>query len=175
MNALAVLANLVFPGIGLVLVGRRLAGLLFAVTFCVAVDGILLSPLLIGGKPAAGFVQASALLAATVWLWSLVRLALRLRYLRSPAFLEHKEQAFKEGIELYLKDRLPEARDAFTRVLALDSTDADAQLYLGIIYRNLNQRARAKATLKRCARYDYQRKWRWEVEEQLKQIKKGIA
>ena len=73
MNALAFLVNLVFPGIGLILVGRRRAGVLFALLFCLAADGIVLSPILVFG-PADRFVQTFAALAAGVWLWAQIRL-----------------------------------------------------------------------------------------------------
>ena len=128
MNALAVIVNLFFPGIGLVLVGKRLAGIVFAVVFCLAVDGVLLSPILIGGKAAGAFVLAFAILAATVWLWSLVRLVLHVVFLRSPYLLEHKDTLFRTGMEYYLKNQLDEAKGAFTQLLALDGADADADI-----------------------------------------------
>jgi len=171
MNALAVIVNLIFPGIGLVLVGKRLAGFAFAAVFCLAVDGVVLSPILIGGKAAGDFVLAFAVLAGGMWLWSRVRLVLHVVFLRSPSLLEHKDDLFRTGMEHYLKDQLAEAKGAFTQLLALDGGDADAHLYLGLVYKNLNQRARARASFRRCMRYDYNRQWRWEVRTELQRLK----
>jgi tetratricopeptide (TPR) repeat protein len=171
MNALAVIVNLILPGIGLVLVGKRLAGVVFAVVFWLAVDGMVLSLILIGGRAAGDFVLAFLFLAVSVWIWSLVRLVLHVVFLRSPSLLEHKDTLFRTGMEHYLKNQLAEAKSAFTQLLALDGADADAHLYLGLVYKNLDQRARARASFRRCMRYDYDRQWRWEVRTELSRLK----
>jgi tetratricopeptide (TPR) repeat protein len=171
MNALAVIVNLVFPGIGLILVGQKRAGILFAFLFCLAVDGVLLSPPLIGGRACRGFVQAFAFLAVVLWLWSLIRLLTHVRFLSGPAFVEQKEALFRQGMELYLKNRLVEAKEAFVRLLAMDAEDADGHLYLGLVYKNLRQPAHARACFRRCTRYDYQLRWRWEIAGVLQELK----
>ena len=174
MHVLAVIANLLFPGTGLILVGRRRVGVVFALAFTAAVDAMFLS-LLIGGRTCRTFVRTFACLAAVLWIWSLIRLALTIRFQRSPGFLEQKENLFRDGIQHYLRNELAQARDAFTHLLQLDGDDADAHLYLGLVYRSLNQPARARASLRRCRRYDFQRRWRWEVQEQLKRLQEARA
>jgi hypothetical protein len=42
-----------------------------------------------------------------------------------------------------------------------------------MVYRGLGQPRRARASLRRCRQYDYERRWRWEVENELQRLKKG--
>jgi len=162
----------VVPGFGHLYVGRYWRGLLVFVIFAIAANGICFARELAPAGARETAVDLCAGAAAAIWLYSVLHVAYLSRRFERKTVAERKEYHFKRGLTQYVGGAFDEARAEFLTVLRLDPMDIDARFHLGMTCRALGERREAVQSLKRCLADDIDGKWRWEIETQLKELKR---
>ncbi|MCK4909362.1 MAG: hypothetical protein KAS70_05640 [Planctomycetes bacterium] len=164
-----ILSLLPLPGLGQIIMGRYFRGTVFFLSFVILVDlAFIIFPTLWGPAEARQLSNLLILIALFIWAYNIFDI-IRIVYWRERASLqERKKDLFREGLTLYLRNDLHEARKIFSRILKLDRDDPDAIFYLGVIARYLDQPRRAARLFQRCLSLDETEKWRWEINEHLK-------
>jgi tetratricopeptide (TPR) repeat protein len=167
-------ANLLVPGVGLVLAGNILLGALVAVVWGLAAGGAvtgLIWPAVIGGGLRLGlWVTAAALYVAMQ-----AALYVRLRAIARNQADPGRDERFKEVLKAYLQGRYVEAEAACRALLRQDPDDADAMLQLGTIARRRGRLAAARRFFRRARYLDDQGKWDGEIGRELASLEVAAA
>ena len=69
----------------------------------------------------------------------------------------------EEGVGQYAAGRLRRAHQAFRKCLDLDPRDVDVLFWYGCVEAALGRTKRARRAFRRCSKYDFDRKWAFEV------------
>jgi len=166
-------ANLLVPGLGLVLVGRVAAGaalaLVWGATAALGLLGTLVWPGWGGPMGTAGPTTAAGL----IYMGSQVLLAVRERALRRFREGEQRDVAFREVLEATLRGRLEEAEAGCRRLLALDPDEAAAALHLALVARRRGRSAEARRWLRRARFLDETGRWDAVIDRQWAALAAG--
>jgi len=165
---LALLANFVVPGSGLILARREWLGLLTALLFGlaaqVAIAGTFLAP---AGLPH-WLTRVAAAGAAAVWLAAQIALGWRIRWINSPAARSQFDALHQESRDALARGDTKTARAALAGALAIDDEDLDASVELARLLAQTEPRA-ARRLWRRVAALDSDQRFADETRIQLRQ------
>ncbi|MEW6358402.1 MAG: tetratricopeptide repeat protein [Planctomycetota bacterium] len=169
---LAILAALVVPGLGQIILGRPVNGL-FVLASCSFFTLLAVFRLLVG-KAAYVCDDRWLILAiaagGVAWAMGLIetiRLGFRGRTRRTQA---ERDRHIRSGMTSYLKGEFGQAEAEFEAALKLDPNDGDARFHLAMVQKAQGRHADARRTLKKCLALDENTKWHPEIAEELKQL-----
>ncbi len=161
----------IVPGLGHFYYRRFAVGAGLFVTFATALNGLLLLSLLDGdvGRPLGWFCAA---LALAVWGYSVGWVGRHVLF-DDPAAIERaRAQLLREGLIHLLRSEYTDAVRCFRRANGVgpEAVCIDALFYLGAAYRRLGEIGRARRWLRRCAAWDAEGKWRFELGREMAAI-----
>ena len=154
----------VVPGAAHIFVLDRTGwGTLFFVLFVFGADAALAGLYLLDEAWSAEAYLAGCAVAGGAWLaaWLDVARLIVFRNFDKRAALRARLTA--EGVRHYAAGRLVKAHDAFRDCLDLDPRDADVLFWYGSVEAALGRPGRARRAFSRCRRYDFDRKWSFEL------------
>ncbi len=156
-----------WPGLPQVWSGQEALGLFLAILFAVVLNLTLVSRFvwtdLFGPTLASFFGFAAAL----TWLASLIYTLWWLWRCHPERHRTEIDRLYREALEAYLSGRWNDARHRWEQILAMDDTDADAFMQLGVLYVRTGQDNSARRAFRQCLELDAGGKWRWEIEQIL--------
>jgi len=162
-------ASMILPGAGQVVIGRSLRGLSIFAVFGLAMDGVVLG--LYGpvfGASADRLVMGAGLSAILLWCYSLYDVWRRTFGRMREGLQTEKAKHFRSGMVHYLSRELDEAAPDFRFVLRLDDEDLDALFYLAMTLHHAGRYRRARRLFRRCLALDDSEKWRDEIDLHLR-------
>lgn len=162
----------VIPGFGHLYLGRHWRGLVVFAIFALAVNGMYFAHELGPAETAAYAFSLCRGAAAAMLAYSLLHIAHVARLLARKPVPERKDYHLKRGLTQYVGGAFDGARAEFLSVLKLDPMDIDARFHLGMSCKALGERREAAKAFKRCLADDIDGKWQWEIETQLKELKR---
>jgi len=167
-------ANLLVPGAGHVMVGRVLAGVLYALVWGGALGGLLL--VITFRADLAGSYWPVFLAAAAIVFYVAPQVALMVRLRADKRFSgsEERDQRFKSALATYLQGRLEEAESICKGLLKSDPDDVEATLQLASVARRRGDAAAARAYLTRARYLDDEGRWDFEVERELASLGRRV-
>jgi tetratricopeptide (TPR) repeat protein len=155
----------VVPGAAHIFVLDRTGwGTLFFVLFVFGADAALAGLYLLDETWSAQSYLAGCAVAGGAWLASWLDVA------RLIVFRDYEKRAAlrarltSEGVRHYAAGRHVKAHDAFRQCLDLDPRDPDVLFWYGCVESAMGRPRRARRAFRRCRKYDYDRKWAFEVE-----------
>ncbi len=152
-------ANLLVPGLGLVLVGRVAAGAALALVWGATAALVVLGTLVWPGWGGPMGMAGPAAAAGLIYLAAQGLLAVRERALRGFRQGERRDAAFREVLEATLRGRLDEAEAGCRRLLAHDPDDTEAALHLALVARRRGRLEEARRWLRRARFLDETGRW----------------
>ena len=169
----ALLLGLV-PGLAhVVVLDRAGIGTLFFVLFVAGADAALAGMFLLETSWATDAYLGGCALAGAAWLASWLDMA-RLAVFRDYGKREEiRKRLTSEGVRQYAAGHMLKARGSFRKCLSMNHRDVDSLFWYGCIEARLGRVRRARRAFRRCRRYDLERKWAFEVEEQERRLREG--
>ena len=147
--------------------GRMARGALMFAAWIVALNGALvLGPSLMPSTLAMVVQAVSFGLLGAATAVSIIDVVRHSHPARVGRFAEKRERLLATGIAAYLCDDLDTALDAIDEMVRMDIDDADARMYLAMIYKARGEHAMARRQFRKCRALD-RRKWDWEVGREL--------
>lgn len=166
-TALLWLANLVVPGLGLVISGRLVWGVIIAISWDTALCSLLLAGFVWPGMACSQMTYVFAAGAAAVYAAAQIGLCAHVRAASNKASAARRDDLFKDAIRAYLQDRLDDGEAACKTLLRLDPQDVEAMLQLACVVARRGDVAQAKTLLRKVRYLDDQGKWDFHVERYL--------
>ena len=143
--------------------GRMARGAFMFAVWIVALNGALvLGPTLMPNEAAAVVQAVSFGLLGAATAVSVVDVVRHSHPARVGRFADKRERLLATGIEAYLKDDLDAALDAIDEMVRMDIDDADARIYLAMVYEARGNHAMARRQFRKCRSLN-RKKWGWEV------------
>src|SRR3954471_1683151 len=140
----------IWPGLPQIWSGQEVLGLILAALFAATLNlAIVASGLWTEALPP-GFPAFLVCAAALTWLASL---GYTLWWVWRCHPERHKleiDRLYREAVEHYLRGRWNESRRGLEKVLALDETDADALMQLGMLFARTGQKSLARQAFRQC-------------------------
>jgi len=164
---IAVIATVIFPGTGHLLLRRYLKGSVLSALFAASVDVFLISSFLLGQGVTSALSVVSGALAAGVGVFALIDLFRALKVLRSKDFQERKDGLLREAQVAWLKDDLPGAETLLRAILAIDERDVEAWVHLGKVLKASGRDGEARRSFRSALNLSGSRRWRWELMREL--------
>lgn len=168
-------ANLLVPGAGHVMVGRVLAGALYALVWGGALGGLLLIVIFRADRAASYWPVFFAAAAIVFYAAPQVDLMVRLRADKRFSGGEERDQWFKSALAAHLQGRLEEAESICKDLLKADPDDVEATLQLASVARCRGDAAAARAYLARARYLDDEGRWDFEIERELASLGRPAA
>ncbi len=169
MRTAAIVINLLLPGLGHIMLHRRVRGFSILVGYGVFADllaiAIAASPWNLGGG-AWIFLALAASGTLGFWVYGLVDVT-RIYVPATEGAREERDAHLRCGLIAYIRNDLKTAREEFERVLAIEPRDLEARLQLCVIDRREGRLGEAKKSLLALRRMDRAQKLRWEILREL--------
>jgi len=161
-----VIATVVFPGTGHLLLRRYLKGSVLAALFAASLDVFLISAFLphAGGWP---LTTATLVIMAGTWLYALVDIRTLLKIIRNKDFQERKDDMLKSAQVAWLKSEYDEAERLLRGILLLDERDVEAWVLLGKVLKSCGRDEDARRSFRSALNLDGGQTWRWELMTEL--------
>ena len=174
--AVVVIATVIFPGTGHLLLRRYLKGSVLAALFAASLDVFLISVFL---PHAAGWpltLVGLGIMAGT-WLYGLADIRTLLKLIRSKDFQKRKDDMLKSAQVAWLKSEYDEAERLLRAILLLDERDVEAWVLLGKVLKSCGRDEDARKSFRSALNLDGGRAWRWELMTELgySDIKETVA
>ena len=165
------LASLILPGIGHILLGRIALGVAFFLGVVVVMN-VYAWEVFRMMAPAREW-QGKALLGGLCLLWGGCQAhVIWLLYIANPArHAARREEAFREGLRHYMRDEFADAISRFEEVLRIERFDFDAWFHMGVCHSRAGNYRRAVRCLKKCVEFDEERKWATEVAQEMQKAR----
>ena len=162
------IASLILPGIGHVVRGRIAVGVAFFLGVVVVTNVYAWAAFRV--MPPAPEWQRDLLVGGLCLLWAGCQAHLLwLLYIANPArHAARREEAFREGLEHYVRNELADAIGRFDEALRIERFDCDAWFHLGVCHSRAGGYRRAVRCFKKCTEFDDERKWGEEVAQEMR-------
>ena len=167
LAVIALVATVILPGTGHLLLRRYLRGSTMAVLYTVSTDLLLIStsPYLGEGKVTLFWVCISVM--AAVWIYALVDIIKHLKSRRSNELQTRKDGLLKSAQICWLKEELPEAERMLTEIIALDERDVEAWVLLGKVHRSSGRDSEARRCFRSALNLAGSEQWQWMLMKEL--------
>lgn len=162
----------VVPGAGHLWRRQYMRASAFLLFFIGAIDGYVSAYYLVSDAEVQTWLASwSLLVMAVVWSVAMAHMLYLCFFFDEEEWRRRIDDLFAVGQEQYLRGEYSAALKTFSQGLKLNREDVDMRLYLGLTYRSLGRRHRAKRAFRRCGKLDVEGKWKWEIAEELKKNK----
>ncbi len=159
-----------WPGLAQIWSGQEWLGLILAAFFGLNLNAALLTSIVWrDAVPQSAVVFFFACCAAT-WA-STLAYSLWWNWRCHPE--QHRleiDRLYRQSLESYLQGRWNEARRLCEQILARDEADTEALMQLALSHARLGEAEHARRALQQCTECDPSRKWRWEIDRELKRL-----
>ena len=166
-TAAVVIATVVLPGTGHLLLRRYLKGAALAALYAASADVFLISAFLWPGGTHAALPWVSLSLMVIIWAYALFEVMFRLKVLREKDFQKRKDDLLKAAQVAWLKNDYPQAERLLRRIIALDERDVEAWVHLGKVLKSCAQEAEAEKCFRSALNLKGSEVWRWELMREL--------
>lgn len=160
----------VWPGLPQIWSGQELLGLILAVLFAATLNLALVTGCLWTDALPQGFSTFFLALAVLSWTASLGYTLWWVWRCHPERYKTDIDRLYREAVECYLQGRWNDSRRRFEQVLAMDETDADALMQLGMLYVRTDQPVQARRAFRQCLELEGGTKWRWEIDQVLTRL-----
>ncbi|MEO6809464.1 MAG: tetratricopeptide repeat protein [Isosphaeraceae bacterium] len=160
----------VWPGLPQIWSGQELLGLILAVLFAATLNLALVTGCLWTDALPQGFSTFFLALTVLSWATSLGYTLWWVWRCHPERYKTDIDRLYREAVECYLQGRWNDARRRFEQVLAMDETDADALMQLGMLYVRTDQPVQARRTFRQCLELEGGTKWRWEIGQAMTRL-----
>jgi len=164
---IACLWNIILPGTGQILVRKYTKGTVLALLFAVSADIFLSSKFLLPYMADMPLTYAALAVAAAVWLFAQIDLAVRLKSMRAKDFQSRKDELLKAAQVAWLRDDYPLAEKNLRQILSLDERDIEAWVHLGKMLKSRGRTREARTCFLSALHLDGSGAWKWTLEEDL--------
>lgn len=164
---LVVIATILLPGTGHLLLRRYLKGASLAALYAASADIFLVSAFLWPGGAGPALPWVSLALALGIWVYALYDVICRLKPLRAKDFQKRKDDLLKAAQVAWLRDDYAGAEQLLRQLIELDERDVEAWVHLGKVLRAVGREAEAARCFRSALNLDGSRAWRWELMKEL--------
>jgi len=171
----AVIATLIVPGTGHLLLRRYLRGTTLAALWTASVDVWLISAFLLGDGGSAGLSIVSVSLAVVVWIYALVDVLRSLKALRAKDFQKRKDDLLRTAQVAWLRDELAEAEKLLHGILEMDERDVEAWVHLGKVQKALGRAKASRKSFRSALNLSGSDRWRWQLMTELGTTKRHTS
>ncbi|MBI3465152.1 MAG: hypothetical protein HY000_19170 [Planctomycetes bacterium] len=159
-----------WPGLPQICAGKEWQGLLLAVA-----AGVLLNVAVVAGWIWTEWIpprQVSALWIAVIVAWSgaATYAVWAWRGSGGRPLACRVDEVYRSALEHYLRRDWAQTDRCLRRLLYENPLDSDVLMQLAALERRRGRPEQAGRTLRRCRRVDSQRKWHWEIAQELHQL-----
>ena len=163
----AFILTIVLPGSGHLLFRRYLRGVVLAVLFAAGLNAFLVAQFVAPLAATPALMALGLALAALIWAFSALDLALSCRSLHNATFQTQKDEILKAAQVAWLRDEFPEAERLLRELLARDERDIEAWVHLGKVLKALGRESEARICFRSALNLDGSTHWRWMLRQEL--------
>ena len=164
-----------WPGLAQIWTGQEVMGLITAAVFALALNHSLLGSFVWTEFLPSQLVTFLTAMAAITWTTTLAYTAWWLWRCHPERHRAEIDQLFREALELYLRGRWVESRNCCEAILVRNENDVETMLQLGLIHARTGQTDLARQTFRHCLELDGGSRWKWEIQQAIKQIDHAYA
>jgi len=161
------------PGWGHVYWGREVLGLAVFTAFALAGFALFNGIFIYLGDGREFLVRGSAGLVLGIVGWTWFDIICRTGPRRLKAEEEERDHNLREGMIAYLRGDHEGAKALFRSCVRADPFDVEALFRMGVACSRTGDIREAAVWLRRTRRHDLEDKWRWEIAEELKKLKRA--
>lgn len=162
----------VIPGWGHIVLGRCFRGVLLFFGFTVLANGVFIAPHLWTDGFGRDIAVALACAGTVYWLYAALDF-IRIAFWRQlQSVRESKKRLFRDALTHYLRNDLSACRRELRTILRLDVDDADAYFHLGMCYKAMGARWRARRCFALCRAKDPDGKWAYQIREEIVDLRR---
>lgn len=162
-----------WPGLPQVWSGQEVLGLFLASLFAILLNLALVSRYVWTEMFSPTITQFVGFAAAITWVASLLYTLWWIWRCHPERHKVEIDKLYREALEAYLCGRWNDARRRWEKILAMDDTDADVFMQLGVLYVRTGQELSARRAFRQCLELDSVGKWHWEIEQILGRMGPG--
>jgi hypothetical protein len=152
--------------------GQEVLGLILASVFAITVNAALISQW-VWLEAATPSSRAFLYLAGALsWLFSMIYTIWWSWRCHPEQHRAEVEKLIRDALQYYLQGRWNEARLCCEQVLCRDESDADALMQLGMIHLRAGHPTLARQTFRQCLETEAGSKWRWEINQVLRNVQR---
>jgi len=167
LATISLIATVIFPGTGHLLLRQYLKGCVLAGLFAASTDVFLIAAFLWPGGSRLGLILVSLLIMLAAWVYALVDVVLRLRTLRVHDFQKRKDDLLRAAQVAWLKDGAAEAERLLRAIIAMDECDVEAWVHLGKVLKSRGREEEARRSFRTALHLEGSRRWHWELKREL--------
>jgi tetratricopeptide (TPR) repeat protein len=167
LRTICIIATVILPGTGHLLLRRYLRGAVLAALFAASADVFLGSVFLWPGAAGTELTLISCGVMTGSWLYALIDLLARLNVLRTKDFQSRKDELLKSAQVAWLKDEYAEAERLLREIIRLDECDVEAWVHLGKVLKSSGRPEEAGRCFRSALNLDGSQQWRWELMREL--------
>ena len=164
-----------WPGLAQIWTGQEVMGLITATVFTLALNLALLGSFVWTEFLPGQVVTFLTALAALTWLATLAYTAWWLWQCHPERHRAEIDRLFRDALELYLRGRWMDARKQCEAILIRNENDVETMLQLGLIHARTGQADLARQTFRHCLELDGGNRWKWEIQQALRQLEPAHA
>jgi len=164
---LVVIATVVMPGMGHLVLRRYLRGAVLAALFAASADVFVTSAFLWHASVTSGLPLASLGIMTVVWAYALADITQALKALRQKDLQERKDGLLKRAQVAWLRDEFAEAERLLREILRMDERDVEAWVHLGKVLKTCGRNEEARKCFRSALNLDGSDPWRWTLRTEL--------
>ena len=164
---LVVIATVVMPGMGHLLLRRYLKGVVLAGLFAASADVFLMSVFLWQTSVTSPLSLASLGTMIGAWMYAITDVIPALNALRQKDLQEHKDELLKRAQVAWLRDEFADAERLLREILHLDERDIEAWVHLGKVLKACGRGQEARKCFRSALNLDGSEPWRWTLMTEL--------
>ncbi len=161
------------PGLGHVVLGRCARGVFLFFLAVMFLNGAFLAPYLARTSNPTRFARGCLGAAGLVWAYTLLDVFHITYWRRRKAFERKKRELYFEVHQAFAGHRLEDARRLLKRLVRMDPEEPAGHYYLGLVYRALGRRWRARKRFQQALWVDPEKRFKADVQRQLAGMKGG--
>lgn len=163
----AVIATLVFPGAGHLLLRRYLRGAVIAGLFAASADVLLLVAFRWDGGMESATVRVAFGALAALWVYALADLLLRLKTTHSKEFRPRKDALLHQAQIAWMKNDHDQAERLIRDILRMDERDVAAWVHLGKVQKSRGCLREMRRSFRAALNLDDGEAWHWDLSREL--------
>lgn len=162
-----VIATVIMPGMGHLLLRRYLKGVVLAALFAASADVFLLSVCLWHASLTSALPMVSLVISVVAWVYAVVDILPALKALRQKDLQERQDALLKRAQVAWLRNELAEAERLLREMLRMDERDIEAWVHLGKVLKASGNPVEARRCFQSALNLDGSEPWHWTLKTEL--------
>jgi cytochrome c-type biogenesis protein CcmH/NrfG len=164
---LVVIATVLMPGAGHLLLRRYLKGVVLATLFAASADMFLTSAFLWHARLVSALPLVSLGIMTLVWAYALVDIIQGLKALRQKDLQQRKDDLLKRAQVAWLRDEYAGAERLLRQILRMDERDVEAWVHLGKVLKTCGRDEEARKCFRSALNLEGSQPWHWTLMMEL--------